>query len=65
MMEQTEISKQPSTQSKYSGLGAAKAAKIMIVFWFGIGFILAIGVVDSLNYCIGVLTSSSGEWGYN
>ena len=34
------------TLSKYAHLGAAIAAEIMIGFWFGIGIILAVGVVD-------------------
>ena len=37
------------------------AAELMIGFWFGIGVILAVGVVDSLNYCVGVLTNRSSE----
>ena len=53
-----ETSKWLTTPSKYAGLRAAIAAKLMIGFWFGIGVILAIGVVDSLNYCAGALTSS-------
>ena len=44
--------------SKYTRLGAAE---LMIGFWFGIGVILAVRVVDSRNYCIGALTSSSSE----
>ena len=43
-----------TTLSKYTGLGAATAAELMI----GIGVILAIGVADSLNYCDGALTRS-------
>ena len=46
-----------ATPSIYTGLGGAIIAKLMISFWFGIGVILAIGVVDCLNYCIGALTS--------
>ena len=53
-----EMSEQPSTPSKYVGLGATIAAELMIGFWFGTGLILAFGVVDGLNYCIGVLMSS-------
>ena len=34
------------TPSKYAGLGAAISAKLMIGFWFGIGVMLATGVVD-------------------
>ena len=49
------MSELPMTLSKYTGLGAAIAAELMIGFWFGIGVILAVGVVDSLNYCIGQL----------
>ena len=39
--------------------GAAMAAELMIGFWFGAGVILAVGIVDNLNNCVGVLTSSS------
>ena len=52
-----EMSEWLATPGKYTGLGAAMAAELMIGFWFGTGVIL----VDSLNYCIGVLTSSSNE----
>ena len=55
-----EMSKQPTTgndswnasSSTYTGLGAAITAELMIGFWFGIGVILAVGVVDSLNYYV-------------
>ena len=50
-----ERSKWPATLSEYGGLGAAIAAELMIGFWFGIGVILAVGVVDGLNHCIGAL----------
>ena len=43
---------------KYAGLGAAIAAELMIGFWFGIGVILAIGVVNGLNHCVEMLMSS-------
>ena len=56
-METTDMmSEEPATwnasPSKYTGLGAAIASEIMIGFWFGIGVILAIRIVDSLDYCI-------------
>ena len=56
-----ETSEWLATPSRYTGLGAAMAAELMIGFWFGIGVILAVGVVDSLNYCIGALLSSSSK----
>ena len=66
-MEQVEwkTNKNLSTSSKstcgapgpYEGLGAAMAAELMIGFWFGIGAILAIKTVQSLEYCIEELTS--------
>ena len=60
MVEQIETRKEmnewPATPSKYTGLGAAIAAELMIGFWFGIEVILATGVVEGLNYCVGVLT---------
>ena len=46
------------TPSKYKGLGPAMAAELMIRFWFGTGVILAIRIVDSLDYCIEVLMSN-------
>ena len=52
-----EISEWPTTLSKYAGLGAAMAAEPMIGFWFGVGIILAVGVVNNLNHCTGALTS--------
>ena len=56
-----EMSKQLATPSKYAGLGAAMADKIMIGFWFSIGVILAARVVNSLTYCIGAILSSISE----
>ena len=56
-----ETSERLATPSKYTGLGAAMGAELIIGFWFGIGVILAVGVVDGLNYCVGVLTSSSSK----
>ena len=44
-----ETSKWPATPSKYEGPGAAIAAELMIGFWFGIGFILAVKMVNSLD----------------
>ena len=41
----------------YEGLGAAMAAELMIGFWFGIGVILAVKMVQSLEYCIEELIS--------
>ena len=34
------------------------AVELMIGFWFGIGVILAVGVVDSLNRCIWVVAAN-------
>ena len=51
-----EMYKKPAT--KYTGLGAALTAKLMIGFWFGIGVTLAIGIADSLNYCVEMLKSN-------
>ena len=47
----------PSTPSKYEGLRAAMAAELMIGFWFGIGAILAVQVMNSLDYGIEELIS--------
>ena len=38
--------------SKYEGLAAATAAELMIGFWSGIGAILAIKMVNSLEELI-------------
>ena len=56
-METTDMtSEQLTTPSKYSGLGAAITAELIISFLFGIGVMLAVGVVDSLNHFVGALT---------
>ena len=59
-MDNTELRKEMSQQpaTKYTGLGAAIAAELMIRFWFGVGVTLAVGVVDGLNYCVGTLMGS-------
>ena len=54
--QKKEMSEQPAT--KYAGLGATIVAELMVGFWFGVGVILAVGVVDGLNYCAGALMSS-------
>ena len=41
----------------YEVIGAALAAELMIGFWFGIGVILAVKMVQSLEYCIEELIS--------
>ena len=46
-----EISKWMTMPSRHAGLGDAITAELMIGFWFGIGVFLAVGVVESLNYC--------------
>ena len=53
--------KEMTTPSKYAGLGAAIAAELKIGFWFAVGFMLAIGVADSVNHYFEALTSSSKE----
>ena len=53
-----KTNKNLSTSSKSTGgLAAAMAAELMIGFWFGIGAILAIKTVQSLEYCIEELIS--------
>ena len=52
-----EKSRWLATPSKYARLGTAIAAKLIIGIWFGIGVILPIRVMDSLNHSDGVLTS--------
>ena len=41
----------------YKGFTAALAAELMIGFWFGIGVILAVKMVQSLEYCTEKLIS--------
>ena len=52
-----ETNEQPTTVSKYAGLGAAMATDLMISFWSSIGVILTVRVMDGLNHCIGALMS--------
>ena len=47
-----ELKTNLSTLSKYEGLAAAIAAELMIGFWFGIGVVLAVKTLESLEYCI-------------
>ena len=60
-MKETKPATGNASPSKYAGLGAAITAKLMIGLWFGVGVILAVGVADGLNYCIGTLTSSGNK----
>ena len=52
-----QVEQKTSTSCKYEGLAAAMAAELMISFWFGIGVILAVKTVQSLEYCIEELIS--------
>ena len=55
-MEMTDLTiKQLATPSNHEGLGSAMAAELMIGFWFGIGVILAIRMMNSLDYSAEVL----------
>ena len=58
-MEEEQM-KEMMPATKHVGLGAAMAAAaaLMVGFWFRSGVILAVGVADGLNYCVGVLTSN-------
>ena len=51
--DEEETSEQPATPSKYG------AAELMIGFWFGIG--VSLSVVNSLDYCVEALMSSSSN----
>ena len=52
-MEMTDLtSKHQTTPSKYGGLGAFMAAKLVIGFWFGIRVIVAIRMLNSLDYYV-------------
>ena len=42
----------PPLGRAYEGLAAAIAAELMIGFWFGIGVVLAVKMLESLEYCI-------------
>ena len=57
-METTDLTReQPTSLSKYEGLGASMAAEPVIGFWFGIGVILAVKTANGLDYCIEKLLS--------
>ena len=49
--EQVETTNEKPSKSggAYKGLGAAMAGELMIGFWFGIGVILAVKMVQSLE----------------
>ena len=46
-----ETNKNSLTSSKYEGLAAALTAELMISFWFGIGVVLAVKMLESPEYC--------------
>ena len=48
---------QQTTPSKYEGLGAAMATVLMIGFWFEIGVIIPVKMVNSLDHGIEELIS--------
>ena len=52
MEERVETIRMNEKPSKYEGLKAAMAAELIVGLWFGIGAILAIEMVCSLEYCI-------------
>ena len=52
MVEQVEKKMNLSTSSKYEGLAAALTAELMIGFWFAVGAISAIKMVNSLEELI-------------
>ena len=55
-METTNLTReQLATLTKYEGLRSAMVAELTISFWFGIGVILAVKMVNSLDYCVEVL----------
>ena len=52
-IETTDLrSEKLTTLSKYDALVSAMAAKLVIGSWFGIGFVLAVKMVNSLDYRI-------------
>ena len=47
------MNEQLATPSKYKGLGSAMTTELMISgFWSGIGAILVIRMINSLDYCV-------------
>ena len=46
------MNEQVETTNEKPSLKAAMAAELMIGFWFGIGVILAVKMMNSLDYCI-------------
>ena len=50
-----------ATSIKYTGLGAAIDAEVMIGSWLIIGVISVVEVMDDLNYSVGTLTSSGNK----
>ena len=57
-METTNLmNEKPTTPSEYQDLRAAMTAELMIGFWFGIGAVLAVKMMNSLDYCIEELIS--------
>ena len=52
-METTDMTReQLAPPSKYEGLRANMAAKLMIGFWFRNGVILAVRIVNNLDHCV-------------
>ena len=51
-MEEGQM-KEMKPATKYAGLGAARAAELMVGFWFCVGVILVVGVLKGLNYFVG------------
>ena len=49
-MNLSTLSKSDEAPGPYAGLGAAIAAELMIGFWFGIGVVLAVKTLESLEY---------------
>ena len=57
-MRTTNLTNEKSTTpSKYATLGSAMAAELMIGFWLEIGAILAVKMMNILDYCIEELIS--------
>ena len=52
-----EEQKTNATQCKYDGFKAAMATELIVGFLFGTGVILAVKMVDSLEYCLEGLIS--------
>ena len=55
-LEMTNLREQQTTPSKHAALGAAITVELTVGSWFGVGLMLAVGVVDDLNHFVRAVT---------